>query len=196
MENHFEKRLDPRKLFPGAKSVVSLLYNYFTDERQVDGAPKVSKYAFGKDYHFVIKDRLKELVRLLEENVGKVEGRVFVDSAPVLERAWAQRSGLGWIGKNTNLINRKQGSFLFLAEFISDLELVPDGPIGDFCGTCTRCIDACPTSAIVEPYLVSGMRSRKRSAEKWTTGFLAATFARMYVRGIVFRFSTRIKTST
>ncbi len=158
MQNHFDKRLDPRQLVPGAKSVISLLYNYYTDVKQDDDSPKISKYAYGKDYHFVIKDKLKELLGFIQQKIGKVEGRVFVDSAPVLERAWAKKSGLGWIGKNTNLINKNNGSFFFLAEIICDLELDADGPIEDYCGTCTRCIDACPTEAIIKPYVVDGSK--------------------------------------
>lgn len=159
MENHFDKRLDPRLLVDGAKSVVSLLMNYYPAERQHDPeAPKISKYAYGKDYHFVIKERLKELLAFIREEIGEVEGRVFVDSAPVLDKAWAKKSGLGWIGKNGNLISPKHGSFFFIAELIIDLELEPDGPIKDYCGTCTRCIDACPTEAIVAPYVVDGSK--------------------------------------
>lgn len=154
MENHFDKRLDPTKLVPGAKSVVSLLYNYYPEKDLASEAPdkdKIAKYAYGKDYHFVVKDKLKEFMHRLEEQVGQVEGRVFVDSAPVMERQWAAKSGLGWIGKNTLLINKDQGSFFFLAELIIDLELEVDGAIKDYCGTCTKCIDACPTDAIT-PY--------------------------------------------
>ena len=158
MQNYFDKRLDPRKLVPGAKSVISLLYNYYTDIKQDPSAPKVSKYAYGRDYHFVVKEKLKELVSFITENIGDINGRVFVDSAPVLERAWAKKSGLGWVGKNTNLINRQYGSFFFIAEIISDLELNADGPIEDYCGTCTRCIDACPTEAIIQPYVVDGSK--------------------------------------
>ena len=158
MQNYFDKRLDPRKLVPGAKSVISLLYNYYTDIKQDSSAPKVSKYAYGRDYHFVVKEKLKELVSFIAENIGDLNGRVFVDSAPVLERAWAKKSGLGWVGKNTNLINRQYGSFFFIAEIISDLELNADGPIEDYCGTCTRCIDACPTEAIIQPYVVDGSK--------------------------------------
>lgn len=158
MQNHFDKRLDPRKLVPGAKSVISLLYNYFIEEVQPAGTPKVSKYAYGRDYHLVVKEKLKELFGFMSETIGKVEGRVFVDSAPVLERAWAEKSGLGWIGKNTNLINKKSGSFFFIAEIICDLELEADGPIEDYCGTCTRCLDACPTDAIIKPYVVDGSK--------------------------------------
>ena len=158
MQNHFDKRLDPRQLVPGAKSVISLLYNYYTETKQDAGSPGISKNAYGRDYHFVVKDKLKELLNFIQEKIGKVEGRVFVDSAPVLERAWAKKSGLGWIGKNTNLINKTNGSFFFLAEIICDLELDADGPIEDYCGTCTRCIDACPTEAIIKPYVVDGSK--------------------------------------
>ena len=159
MENHFDKRLDPRKLVPGAKSVISLLYNYYPDKEQKDpNAPKISKYAYGVDYHFVIKDKLKEFLSLINEQIGEVHGRCFVDSAPVLDRAWAKKSGLGWIGKNTQLINPKAGSFYFIAEIICDLELESDHAIEDYCGTCTKCIDACPTDAIVQPYVVDGSK--------------------------------------
>lgn len=158
MENHFDKRLDPRLLVPGAKSVVSLLFNYFTDKKQIDDAPKVSKYAFGEDYHRVVKDKLKMFLQRIEEEIGAVDGRAFVDSAPVLDKAWAKKSGLGWIGKNANLINKGHGSFFFIAELIIDLELEPDGPVKDYCGTCTACIDACPTEAIVKPYVVDGSK--------------------------------------
>jgi epoxyqueuosine reductase len=159
MENHFDKRLDPRLLVDDAKSVVSLLLNYYTEETQTDPeAPKISKYAYGSDYHHVIKDKLKELFHFIEEEIGEVGGRVFVDSAPVMDKAWAKKSGLGWMGKNTNLIHPKHGSFFFIAELILDLELEPDGPIKDYCGTCTRCIDACPTDAIVAPYVVDGSK--------------------------------------
>jgi epoxyqueuosine reductase len=149
LENHFELRVDPRKLVPGAKSVISLAYNYYNPEKQEDPeAPKISMYAYGKDYHFVVKDKLKSLLAFIRENIGEVDGRCFVDSAPVLERDWALRSGLGWIGRHTLLINPKQGSYFFLAEIILDLELEYDSPIRDHCGTCRRCIDACPTEAI------------------------------------------------
>lgn len=158
MQNYFDKRLDPRQLVPGAKSVISLLYNYYTAIEQNPSAPKLSKYAYGRDYHFVVKEKLKELMNFIKESIGEINGRVFVDSAPVMERAWAKKSGLGWVGKNTNLINRQQGSFFFIAEIISDLELDADGPIEDFCGTCTRCIDACPTDAIIQPYVVDGSK--------------------------------------
>jgi len=158
MENHFDKRLDPRLLVEGAKSVVSLLYNYYPSQSQNPDAPKISKYAYGLDYHEVIRDKLKEFLNTLKEQIGDVNGRAFVDSAPVLDKAWAKKSGLGWIGKNTNLINKQQGSFFFIAELIIDLELDDDGPIADYCGTCTRCIDACPTQAIVEPFVVDGSK--------------------------------------
>lgn len=160
MENHFDMRLDPRLLVPGAKSVVSLLFNYYPDPtyQTADGALKVSKYAWGEDYHDVVKDRLKQLLVELRGEVGDVDGRAFVDSAPVLDKAWAARSGLGWIGKNTNLINKQQGSFFFIAELILDLPLEPDGPVRDHCGTCRACIDACPTEAIVAPYVVDGSK--------------------------------------
>jgi epoxyqueuosine reductase len=150
MENHFEKRVDPRKLVEGSRSVISLLYNYHTKEEQKDdAAPRIAKYAFGEDYHFVVKDKLKMLFSYIEEEIGAIEGRFFVDSAPVLDRAWARESGLGWIGKNSMLINKDRGSDFFIAELIIDLELEYDGPIKDYCGTCTRCIDACPTAAIL-----------------------------------------------
>ena len=159
MENHFEKRIDPRKLVPGAKSVVSLLLNYYTNERQQDpNAPKISIYAYGEDYHFVIKRKLSQFVDRIREEIGHVDGRVFVDSAPVMDKAWAKKSGLGWQGKNSNLINKGSGSFFFIAELILDLELEADGPIKDYCGTCTRCIDACPTEAIIAPYVVDGSK--------------------------------------
>lgn len=159
LENHFDKRLDPTKLVPGAKSVVSLIYNYYPEINHSAGGPyKIAKYAYGKDYHFVIKDKLKAFMSRLQEEVGAVEGRIFVDSAPVHERAWAAKSGLGWVGKNSLLLNRQMGSFFFLAELIIDLELTPDGPTKDYCGTCTACQDACPTDAIPEPYVVDGSR--------------------------------------
>lgn len=160
MENHFDKRLDPTKLVEGARSVISLSLNYYTDQVQQDpNAPKISRYAYGEDYHSVIKNKLKLLVQSIQENIGEVNGRAFVDSAPVLDKAWAKRSGLGWIGKNSNLINKKTGSFFFLAELITDLDLEYDiAPTEDHCGTCTRCIDACPTEAIVAPYVVDGSR--------------------------------------
>lgn len=159
LENHFEKRLDPTKLVHGAKSVVSLIYNYYPEKDLAeDGNIKVAKYAYGQDYHFVIKDKLKTFMHRIQEEIGDVDGRVFVDSAPVHERAWAAKGGLGWVGKNALLLNREMGSFFFIAELIIDLELQPDGPIKDYCGTCTACQDACPTDAIPEPYIVDGSR--------------------------------------
>ena len=152
MENHFDKRLDPRLLVPGGKSVISVLLNYYSDDQQPEGAQKISKYAYGADYHFVIKEKLKELFSFIHQEIGEVNGRVFVDSAPVMDRAWAEKSGLGWIGKNTNLITQKVGSYFFIAEMILDLDLEYDLPTTDHCGTCTACIDACPTEAIVAPY--------------------------------------------
>lgn len=158
MENYFDMRLDPRKLVPGAKSVISLMLNYFPEAVQNLNAPKISKYAYGEDYHKVIKKKLKEFIFELNENIGEVNGRAFVDSAPVLDKAWAQKSGLGWMGKNTNIIHPKEGSYFFIAEIISDLELNYDNPIQDYCGTCTACIDACPTNAIVDPYKIDGSK--------------------------------------
>ncbi|GAA5035124.1 epoxyqueuosine reductase [Marivirga lumbricoides] len=150
MSNHFDKRLDPTKLVEGAKSVVSLLYNYYPSEDiSSNGSYKIAKYAYGKDYHFVIKEKLKDFMARIHEAIGEVGGRAFVDSAPVMERQWAAKSGLGWLGKNSLLLNKQRGSFFFLAELIIDLPLEPDGPVKDYCGTCTKCIDACPTDAIV-----------------------------------------------
>ena len=160
MENHFDKRLDPTKLVDGAKSVISLSLNYYSDELQLDlAAPKISRYAYGEDYHSVIKSKLGLLIQSIQEHIGEVNGRAFVDSAPVLDKAWAKKSGLGWIGKNSNLISEKAGSFFFLAELIIDLDLEYDiAPTVDHCGTCTKCIDACPTEAIVAPYVVDGSK--------------------------------------
>lgn len=158
MENHFDKRLDPTLLVEGAKSVVSLLLNYYPSERQIDDSYKISKYAYGQDYHFVIKEKLRELLHSINESIGEVGGRAFVDSAPVLDKAWAAKSGLGWIGKNSNLLSKQTGSFFFIAELIIDLELEYDHPVTDHCGTCTACIDACPTEAIIAPYVVDGSR--------------------------------------
>lgn len=159
MENHFDKRLNPALLVEGAKSVISLLLNYFPEKEQRDkNAPKISKYALGADYHLVIKSKVKELYRYINETIGEVSGRVFVDSAPVMDKAWARKGGLGWIGKNTNLINKKSGSFFFIAELILDIELEYDSPIKDYCGTCRACMDACPTEAIAEPYIVDGSK--------------------------------------
>lgn len=159
LENYFDKRLDPTLLVPGAKSVISLLYNYYPPEDLARaGEYKIAKYAYGEDYHIVIKEKLKIFLTNLRECVGDVQGRAFVDSAPVMERAWAQRSGLGWIGKNSLLLNREMGSFFFIAELIVDLPLEYDTAVKDFCGSCTACIDACPTDAISEPYVVDGSK--------------------------------------
>ncbi|HEX8059478.1 MAG TPA: tRNA epoxyqueuosine(34) reductase QueG [Cyclobacteriaceae bacterium] len=157
LENYFDKRLDPTLLVPGAKSVISLAYNYYP-KQEINSDLKIAKYAYGEDYHNVVKEKLSEFMSRIEEQVGHVNGRVFVDSAPVMERAWAQRSGLGWIGKNSLLLNRSMGSFFFLAEIILDLELEYDGPVKDYCGSCTASIDACPTGAIPEPYVVDGSK--------------------------------------
>ncbi len=158
MENHFDKRLNPNLLVEDAKSVVSLLLNYFPSETQIEDTYKISKYAYGQDYHFVIKEKLKELLYSIQENSGEVSGRAFVDSAPVLDKAWAAKSGLGWMGKNSNLITKSIGSFYFIAELIIDLELDYDNATTDHCGTCTACIDACPTEAIAAPYVVDGSK--------------------------------------
>ena len=158
MENHFDKRLDPRLLVDGAKSVISLLLNYYPSELQREDSYKISKYAYGQDYHFVIKEKLKELLDAIHDQIGEVSGRAFVDSAPVLDKAWAAKSGLGWIGKNSNLITQKVGSFYFIAELIVDIDLEYDNPTTDHCGTCTACIDACPTQAIIAPYQVDGSK--------------------------------------
>lgn len=157
MANHFDKRLDPSKLVEGSKSVVSLLYNYYPEKTQDTNTYKVSKYAYGKDYHHVIKAKLKDFLDRIQEHIGEVNGRAFVDSAPVLEKAWAAKSGLGWIGKHSNLLSKKVGSFYFIAELIIDLELDYDTPVTDHCGSCTKCIDACPTQAIT-PYQVDGSK--------------------------------------
>ncbi|WP_396137894.1 tRNA epoxyqueuosine(34) reductase QueG [Flavobacterium sp.] len=158
MENHFDKRLNPTLLVDGAKSVISLLLNYYPAELQNQDSYKVSKYAYGQDYHSVIKEKLNELLHFIQTEIGEVSGRAFVDSAPVLDKAWAAKSGLGWIGKNSNLITQKVGSFYFIAELIIDLELEYDTPTTDHCGSCTACIDACPTEAIVAPYVVDGSK--------------------------------------
>lgn len=159
MENHFDKRLDPTQLVPGAKSVITLLFNYYSEEKQQDtAAPKISQYAFGEDYHHVIKQKLRQLLERLRDNIGAIEGRVFVDSAPVMDKAWAQKAGLGWVGKNTNLIAKSTGSFFFIAEIISDLDLPADLPVADHCGSCTACIDACPTDALTAPYEIDGSK--------------------------------------
>ena len=158
MENNFEKRLNPTLLVEDSKSVVSLLLNYFPSEEQNKESYKISKYAYGQDYHFVIKEKLKELLNTIQIEIGEVSGRAFVDSAPVLDKVWASKGGLGWIGKNSNLITQKVGSFYFIAELIIDLELEYDHAITDHCGTCTACIDSCPTDAIVSPYVVDGSK--------------------------------------
>jgi len=158
MENYFDKRLDPTRLVEGSKSVISLLLNYYPHEQQREDSYKISKYAYGRDYHFVIKDKLKEFLHTIQETIGKVHGRAFVDSAPVLDKAWAAKSGLGWIGKHSNLLSKKTGSFYFIAELIIDLDLEYDTPVTDHCGSCTACIDACPTQAIVNPYVVDGSK--------------------------------------
>jgi epoxyqueuosine reductase len=158
MENHFDKRLNPTLLVDGAKSVVSLLLNYYPSQTQVDNTYKISKYAYGQDYHFVIKEKLNALLHSIQENIGEVSGRAFVDSAPVLDKAWAAKSGLGWIGKNSNLLTQQIGSFYFVAELIIDLDLEYDHETTDHCGTCTACIDACPTEAIIAPYVVDGSK--------------------------------------
>ena len=160
MENHFDKRLDPRLLVPGAKSVVSLAFNYFPEpsELEDEGRPRVARYAYGEDYHAVVKDRLFELLDSLQSAVGPIEGRCFVDSAPVMERAWAERSGLGWVGKNSLILRKNTGSYFFLAELVLDVDFVPDLPVSDHCGTCTRCVDACPTQAIIAPKVIDSGR--------------------------------------
>lgn len=159
MENHFDLRVDPSKLVPGARSVITLLLNYFPEQKQNEDAPKISKYAFGNDYHEVIRSKLKLFLGELHEKIGEVQGRGFVDSAPVLERAWAQKAGIGWIGKNGNLITKQSGSFFFIATLIVDLELEYDGAFAkDFCGTCTKCIDECPTDAILPDKVIDGSR--------------------------------------
>lgn len=158
MENHFDKRLDPTKLVEGSKSVISLLYNYFPEETQNEDTYKISKYAYGRDYHHVIKSKLKEMMHTLTEEIGEIGGRAFVDSAPVLEKAWAAKSGLGWVGKHSNLLSKQTGSFYFIAELILDIELETDTPVTDHCGSCTKCVDACPTDAIYEPYKVDGSK--------------------------------------
>lgn len=159
MANHFDLRIDPSKLVPGAKSVVTFMMNYYPSVKQVEDAPKISKYAYGKDYHEVIREKLKALMKLIKENIGDINGRGFVDSAPVLERSWAVKSGLGWVGKNGNLISKQSGSFFFIATIICDLELEYNAPFAkDFCGSCTKCIDACPTDAILPNKVVDGSK--------------------------------------
>lgn len=158
MANYFDKRLDPRLLVEGAKSVITFILNYYPEEELTEQEYKISKYAYGTDYHFVIKDKLSSLLSEMQSEIGDINARVFVDSAPVMDKVWAKKGGLGWIGKHSNLINRKIGSFFFIGEMICDLELNYDGPIKDYCGTCTACIDACPTDAISEPYVVDGSK--------------------------------------
>jgi len=159
MENYFDLRIDPTKLVPGARSVITLLMNYFPADKQLDDAPKIARYAYGNDYHEVIREKLKELIKQINIQIGAINGRGFVDSAPVLERAWAQRSGLGWVGKNGNLISKQHGSYFFIATLICDLELEYDSPfVKDFCGSCTKCIDACPTEAILPDKVVDGSK--------------------------------------
>ena len=159
MENHFDKRLNPTLLVEGSKSVISLSYNYYPDEKlsAIDNF-KISKYAYGEDYHEIIKGILQELVAELKEEIGDFHCRVFTDSAPILERSWARKSGIGWVGKNANLITKQSGSFYFLAEIICDLELSEDSPTTDHCGTCTKCIEACPTDAIVSDKIIDGSK--------------------------------------
>lgn len=157
MANYFDKRLDPTKLVDGAKSVISVILNYFP-ENELETELKISKYAYGEDYHFVLKRKLADLLSFMQENFGEINARIFVDSAPVMDKVWAKKSGLGWVGKHSNLINKEMGSFFFLGEIICDLEMETDGPIKDYCGTCTACIDACPTDAIAEPYVVDGSK--------------------------------------
>ena len=158
MENYFEKRLDPRKLVDDAKSIISLTYNYYPEDLQNKEAPKISKYAYGMDYHYVIKEKLNFFLTFIKDKIGNVHGRAFVDSAPILEKAWAAKSGIGWVGKNSNLITKKVGSFYFLAELIVDLDLDYDRIESDHCGECTACIDSCPTQAITQPYVVDGSK--------------------------------------
>ena len=158
MANYFDKRLDPRLLVDGAKSVITVILNYYPEEELTEHDYKISKYAYGTDYHFVIKDKLSKLLAEMQTEIGEINARVFVDSAPVMDKVWAKKGGLGWVGKHSNLINRKIGSFFFIGEIICDIELDYDGPIKDYCGTCTACIDACPTDAITEPYVVDGSK--------------------------------------
>lgn len=159
MENYFDLRIDPSKLVPGAKSVITLLLNYFPSQQQNSATPKIAKYAYGNDYHEVIRDKLNILLHHIQENIGDIDGRGFVDSAPVLERSWATRSGAGWIGKNGNLITKEQGSYFFIATLIIDIDLVYDDAFAkDYCGTCTKCIDACPTNAILDNKVIDASR--------------------------------------
>jgi len=158
MQNYFDQRLNPALLVNGAKSVISVLLNYYPAERQNTLSAKISKYAYGIDYHFVLKKKLSKLLEYIKEISGNINARIFVDSAPVMDKVWAKKGGLGWVGKNSNLINKNSGSFFFIGEIICDLELEYDGPVKDFCGTCTKCIDSCPTEAIVEPFVVDGSK--------------------------------------
>lgn len=159
MANHFDLRVDPTRLVPGARSVITLLMNYYPEQKQEAGIPKISKYAYGNDYHEVIREKLKDLLKFIKAEIGEVNGRGFIDSAPVLERTWAQRSGLGWIGKNGNLIHKQAGSFFFIATLITDLELEYDDQFAkDYCGSCTKCIDHCPTDAILPDKVIDGSR--------------------------------------
>lgn len=158
MNNHFDKRLDPRKLVEGARSVITVLLNYYPKQELPLSQYKISRYAYGKDYHFVLKDKLKSLFCYMQENIGEINGRVFTDSAPVMDKVWAKKSGAGWIGKHTNLIHPRAGSYFFIGEIICDLELTYDGPIKDYCGNCTRCLDACPTEALFAPYQIDGSK--------------------------------------
>jgi epoxyqueuosine reductase len=158
LENNFDKRVDPTKLVPGAKSVIVLSENYYSEAEQNPDSPKISKYAYGRDYHKVIRKKMKHFLALLNAQFGEIQGRGFVDSAPVLEKAWAAKSGLGWIGKHSNVLTKKNGSFFFLAVLVVDLELAPDSPTTNHCGACTACIDACPTEAIVDSYVVDGSK--------------------------------------
>ena len=158
MERNFDKRMDTTKLVSGSKSVISLLFNYYPSKEINNDSFKISKYAYGKDYHFIIKDKLKSLLSSMRNEIGEIDGRVFVDSAPIMEKAWAKKSGLGWVGKNTNLISKKTGSFFFIAEIIVDLELEYDGEVTDHCGSCTACLDACPTDALYEPYKIDASK--------------------------------------
>ncbi|TVR73561.1 MAG: tRNA epoxyqueuosine(34) reductase QueG [Marinilabiliales bacterium] len=183
MENYFEKRVDPRKLVDDAKTVISLLLNYYPSRKQEDpGAPVLSKYAYGADYHYVMKDKLKELLGFMNETIGEVNGRAFVDSAPVLDRAWAARSGIGWIGKNSCLITGGAGSFFFIGELIVDIELPADAPAKDHCGSCRICIDACPTGAIVEPGLVDARRCISYLTIEYRDEFPAGTGSKLHNR--------------
>lgn len=159
MENHFDKRIDPSLLVPGAKSVITLLKNYYPATTQQSNSPKIARYAWGKDYHEVIRTQLKQFLAAINEEIGEVNGRGFVDSAPVLERAWAVKSGLGWVGKNGNLISKQNGSYFFIATLIVDLPLLYDDPYAkDYCGTCTQCIEACPTDAILPNKEINGIK--------------------------------------